>query len=125
MARKPIWQDPDIRRNHNETAREEIGALLQARNLVHLDVYSRGDHVVIHSFDQGEKISRIRFTRIGMDRDGDRYELGIASHTGAGSRPRSRGRSQSYSALSATSSPGFLRTTKSSRSLGGTYATMY
>ncbi len=82
MARKPIWQDPDIRRNHNETAREEIGALLQARNLVHLDVYSRGDHVVIHSFDQGEKISRIRFTRIGMDRDGDRYELGIASHTG-------------------------------------------
>ena len=41
-----------------------------------------GDHTVIHSVDQGEKVSRIRFTRIGIDRDGDRYELGVATHTG-------------------------------------------
>lgn len=82
MARRPTWQDPDIRRNHNEFARQILRDLLQQKNLLHLDVYSRGDHTVIHSVDQGEKVSRIRFTRIGIDRDGDRYELGVATHTG-------------------------------------------
>lgn len=82
MARKPYWQDPGIRRNHNETAKTALRKLLESNDLVHLDVLSRGDHVVIYSEDQGEKVSRIRFTRIDVQKDGDRYELGIANHRG-------------------------------------------
>ena len=82
MARKPYWQDPGIRRNHNETAKTALRKLLESNDLVHLDVLRRGDHVVIYSEDLGEKVSRIRFTRIDVQKDGDRYELGIANHRG-------------------------------------------
>ena len=61
MARKPYWQDPGIRRNHNETAKTALRKLLESNDLVHLDVLSRGDHVLF-TRDQGEKVSHPFYT---------------------------------------------------------------
>lgn len=82
MAKKPYWQDPGIRRIHNEAAITTLRQLLESNELVHLDVLSRGDHIVLYSEDRGEKVSRIRLTRIDVLKDGDRYDLGIADHMG-------------------------------------------
>lgn len=77
MPRQPHWQDPSIRRIHNEIGRDEIRKLLASHHYNHLDVSFRGNHLVIHLKE--EKVPRVRFTRIGEGA----YQLGIARHTGA------------------------------------------
>lgn len=44
----------------------------------HLDVRSRGDHVIVYSEENGEKWDRIRLTRLG----GGTYRLAMADHRG-------------------------------------------
>lgn len=78
MSRKPHWERPEVRQAYNAADREEIGELLQAHGLTHLGVLSRGNHLVICQEDMGEKIPRLRFTRIGEHT----YHLGIADHRG-------------------------------------------
>lgn len=78
MPRKPHWEDPDIRRIHNEIDRDEIRKLLERHNLKHLDVSFRGNHLVIH-LKEDKTVPRTRFTRIGEEE----YQLGVARHTGA------------------------------------------
>jgi len=79
VAQQPTWDRPEVRRASNEAAREEIGELLQAQELTHLGVLTRGRHVVIYSEEMDEKVPRVRFARIGHEK----YELDIANHRGA------------------------------------------
>ncbi|MEW6048297.1 MAG: hypothetical protein AB1609_17780 [Bacillota bacterium] len=79
MPEKPPWDRPEVRRAFNEAAREEIQQLLTARGLTHLGVLSRGRYLVIYSGERGEKVPRVRFSRI----DPGRYALDMANHRGA------------------------------------------
>jgi len=67
-----------VRKAYNAVACETIAAWLKDQKMEHLGVLSRGNHLVIYSEEMGEKVSRVRFTRIGDDT----YELGIADHLG-------------------------------------------
>lgn len=78
MPRRPAWDRPQWRQMANSVDQDQIAALLEGEGLQHLHVLSRGTHLVIYSHDDGEKVPRTRFTRIG-----DRmYQLGMADHRG-------------------------------------------
>lgn len=83
MSRGASWERPEVRKIFNQVDREEIAKMLAANDLNHLKVLSRGNHLVIYSEDSGEKVSRVRFTRVGNDE----YQLGIADHTGRWDTP--------------------------------------
>lgn len=78
MPKTPLWDSPQFRRIDNEFDTAEIAALLEKYQLRHLKVSGRGRHLVVYDEYQGEKMPRVRFTRIGQDR----YQLGIANHRG-------------------------------------------
>lgn len=78
MSGRPHWERPEVRRAYNKVDREEIGELLKEHELFHLGVQSRGNHLVLYHEEEGEKVSRFRFTRVGDDE----YQLGIANHRG-------------------------------------------
>jgi hypothetical protein len=77
LPRTPHWEDPSIRRIHNEIDREALRKLLAGRHLNHLDVSFRGNHLVIALKE--EKVPRVRFTRLNETT----YQLSVARHTGA------------------------------------------
>lgn len=78
MPSRPAWDAPQWRQIANATDRDKIRALLEAKGLGHLNVLSRGTHLVLYSEEDGQKVSRARFTRIGERM----YELGVADHRG-------------------------------------------
>lgn len=79
MPTTPPWDIPPLRAVANTAAARTVTELLQRHDLKHLHVLTRGRQVVVYSEEpDGEKVSRIRFTRIGTDQ----YELGAADHRG-------------------------------------------
>lgn len=52
--------------------------LVEQGLLDHLDVRTRGDHIIVFSEENEEKWDRIRLTRLG----GGAYQLGMADHRG-------------------------------------------
>ncbi len=69
MPKTPLWDSPQFRRIDNEFDTAEIAALLEKHQLRHLKVSGRGRHLVVYDEYQGEKMPRVRFTRIGQERD--------------------------------------------------------
>lgn len=78
MPSRPAWDQPQWRQVANATDRDKIRTLLEARGLRHLNVLSRGSHLVLYSEEDGQKVSRARFSRIGERM----YQLGLADHRG-------------------------------------------
>jgi len=71
-------QDAQMRRLMNQQACARIEDLLKEQNLTHLKAQGRGDHLVIYSEEEGDKISRARLSRLSSDL----YQLGFADHNG-------------------------------------------
>jgi hypothetical protein len=78
LANTPFWDSPQFRRIDNEYDTQEIADLLEKHQLRHLKVYGRGRHLVVYDEYQGEKMPRVRFTRISSSQ----YQLDIANHRG-------------------------------------------
>jgi len=78
MKGTPIDKIPGVRKITNDCRCAEVSQLLKDKGLHHLNVLARGDHTVIYSEDDGEKINRARLTYIGHDS----FQLGIANHRG-------------------------------------------
>jgi len=70
--------DRQKRRWANESDCAESSELLEQQGRTHLRVQGRGDHLVIYSEDEGEKVSRARLTRLSPTQ----YQLGVADHRG-------------------------------------------
>lgn len=73
-----MTQDAEMRRLANQRDCARIEGILKEQNLTHLKAQGRGDHLVIYSLDQGEKVSRVRLSRLAASR----YQLGFADHRG-------------------------------------------
>ena len=71
-------QDAQMRRIMNQHGCAQIKDLLKEQNLTHLKALGRGDHLVIYSEEEGEKISQARLTRLSTHS----YQLGFADHRG-------------------------------------------
>jgi len=71
-------QDVQMRRIDNQHDCAQIQDLLKEQNLTHLKALGRGDHLVIYSEEDGEKVSRARLTRLSAHS----YQLGFADHNG-------------------------------------------
>ncbi|MDA8334752.1 MAG: hypothetical protein M0Z41_07145 [Peptococcaceae bacterium] len=74
----PVDKIPGVSKITNEYRCAEVRQLLQGKGLHHLSVLARGDHTVIYSEDDGEKLNRARLTYIRHDS----FQLGIANHRG-------------------------------------------
>lgn len=78
MADKPAWNTPQLRKIANDIDQSTLSSLLGDKGLDHLHVLYRGDHLVIYSEENGDRVPRARFTRI----DPNSYQLGMADHRG-------------------------------------------
>lgn len=67
-----------MRRIDNQHTSAQIEDLLTEQNFTHLKAQGRGDHLVIYSEEDGERISRARLTRLGTHS----YQLGFTDHRG-------------------------------------------
>ncbi len=56
-----------MRRLMNQQACARIEDLLKEQNLTHLKAQGRGDHLVIYSEEESDKISRARLSRLSGD----------------------------------------------------------
>ncbi len=66
------------RKMANKSASEKILRLLKEQGIDHLYIQARGDHLVLYSQEDEEKINRIRFTRLSVNK----YQLSMANHKG-------------------------------------------
>lgn len=78
MPTPPFWDRPEFRRTANELDSARLKELLAAEGLAHLRVRPYGRHLVIYSEEDGERVNRVRFTRVGRGH----YELQMADHRG-------------------------------------------
>lgn len=78
MPKQPAWNTPQRRQLANDIDKSDLSELLEAKGLHHLHVLSRGNHLVIYSEENGDKVPRARFSRI----DRNMYQLGMADHRG-------------------------------------------
>ncbi len=62
----------------NKFASAQIERLLQEQGINHLHSYTRGDHLILYSLGDEEKINRVRFTRLSVHK----YQISIANHRG-------------------------------------------
>ncbi len=62
----------------NQFASEKILQLLKEQGVEHLYIQARGDHLVLYSLEDEEKINRVRFTRLSVNK----YQLSMADHKG-------------------------------------------
>ena len=69
---------PKDRKMANKHASEKILQLLKEKGINHLYIQARGDHLVLYSLEDEEKINRIRFTRLSVNK----YQLSMANHQG-------------------------------------------
>jgi len=74
-----VARDPYVQRLINQQKCDDIEEILEEQGFTHLKVERRrGDHLVIYSKEDGQKISRARLTETSPDS----YQLGFADHTG-------------------------------------------
>ncbi len=71
-------KDPSLRRLINEQGCDDIEEILKEQGLSHLKVQGRGDHLVIYSQEDDERVSRARLTYLAPNS----YQLGFADHRG-------------------------------------------
>ena len=62
----------------NKFASEKILQLLKEQGIDHLYIQARGDHLVLYSLEDTEKVNRVRFTRLSANK----YQLSMADHRG-------------------------------------------
>jgi len=66
------------RKMANKFASEKILQLLKEQGIDHLYIQARGDHLVLYSLEDEEKVNRVRFTRLSSNK----YQLSMADHRG-------------------------------------------
>ncbi len=66
------------RKMANKFASDKILQLLKEQGIEHLYIQARGDHLILYSLEDEEKINRIRFTRLSVNK----YQLSMANHRG-------------------------------------------
>jgi hypothetical protein len=66
------------RKMANEFASDKILQLLKEQGVNHLYTQARGDQLILYSLEDEEKINRVRFTRLSVNK----YQLSIANHRG-------------------------------------------
>ncbi len=66
------------RKMANKFASEKILQLLKEQGIDHLYIQARGDHLVLYSLEDEEKVNRVRFTRLSSNK----YQLSMAGHRG-------------------------------------------
>ncbi|WP_373894351.1 hypothetical protein ACUL41_00245 [Virgibacillus natechei] len=52
--------------------------ILERKGFIHLNVRKHGDHLVIYSTEDGEKVNRARLTKVTAQY----YQIGMADHRG-------------------------------------------
>jgi len=62
----------------NKLASDQILHLLKEQGIDHLYIQARGDHLILYSLEDEEKINRVRFTRLSVNK----YQLSMANHKG-------------------------------------------
>ncbi len=62
----------------NKFASDKILQLLKEQGIEHLHIQARGDHLVLYFLEDEEKINRVRFTRLAVNK----YQLSMADHKG-------------------------------------------
>lgn len=66
------------RKMANEYASDKIVQLLKEQGIDHLYIQARGDHLILYCLEDEEKINRVRFTRLSVNK----YQLSMANHRG-------------------------------------------
>ncbi len=64
------------RKMANEFASKTILRLLKEQGIEHLYIQARGDHLGLYSLEDKDKINRVRFTRLSVNK----YQLSMADH---------------------------------------------
>ena len=66
------------RKMANRSASEKILQLLKEQGITHLYIQARGNHLILYTLEDEEKINRVRFTRLSVNK----YQLSMANHKG-------------------------------------------
>jgi len=66
------------RKTTNKHASEKILQLLKEQGINHLYIQARGDHLMLYTLEDEEKINHVRFTRLSVNK----YQLSMANHRG-------------------------------------------